>query len=108
MTTRYSKSAETQAVIVPANPGFFIVEWCDNDDGTFAPLETPIIAWRIVDEDGIVSAKPITPDWCIDDSHNDSDGPIKYPDGQVRIAGGTCYASLAEATKDRNLDRGRP
>jgi hypothetical protein len=62
-------------VIVPAVPGFEVLEYFHNNGGA----DACIVAWRISPADGCDYAEPITPNT----NSNRNNCVIKYPDGRV-------------------------
>jgi hypothetical protein len=71
---------ETVYVIIPAGPGYEVLEYYHNEGGTDACIDRqPVVAWRIDPADGSDYAEPITPDT----NNKRFECVIKYPDGRV-------------------------
>lgn len=85
--------------VIPAQPGFFTLNGARDDTVTEGSLvfRTPIIAWAVEDEGGIL---PVTPhDYGWGDNH----GAILHPDGTVENMFGawdTVDAWLRDAKRD--------
>ena len=97
------KSTTAPNCFVPAQPGFWVLELCEDPvKGTCLADRTPIVAWemRLIDEDEPQRgyfAGPVTNDWG--GGRTDS-APILGPDERVRVGGETTYDNEEHWLKD--------
>lgn len=73
------RSLETiQTNVIPANPGFWVLEYHGQDEYGHNITRNPVIAWRVYPYENS-SVEPIT----VDEQCNPGETIVLYPDGRV-------------------------
>ena len=81
--------------IIVAHLGYYAVELCHAGEGQPDSLSlTPIIAWKLSEDDGVILRTPIALDW-------EADGckVILAPNGHYFASGGTCFETPDDCLK---------